>query len=215
MIDKQVADVHAAVAGLADGATILFAGFGGVGEPEALIHAVYDLGVRELTIVANNAGVGERGIARLIKAGRVRRIVCSFARSSRPHADDGTPVELEMVPQGTLSERIRAGAAGIAGFYTRVSAGTELAAGKEVRELDGHPHVLERPIRGDMALVRAERADRWGNLVYRKTALNFNPVMAAAGKVTVAQVRAMVPLGTFEPEFVHTPGIFVDRVVVA
>jgi 3-oxoadipate CoA-transferase alpha subunit len=214
MIDKRVRDTAAAVTGLKDGATILFAGFGGVGEPTELVHAVYDLGVRDLVIVSNNAGVGEHGIAKLIKAGRVRKVVCSFARSSKPHADDGTPIEVEMVPQGTLSERIRAGAAGIAGFYTRVSAGTALAAGKEVREFDGHPHVLERPIKGDIALIKADRADRWGNLTYRLTAQNFNPVMAMAGTVTAVQVREIVDLGAFEPVHIHTPGIFVDRVVV-
>jgi len=213
MIDKRVTDLAAAVAGLRDGATILYSGFGSVGEPLELIHAVFDLGVRDLIVVSNNAGVGETGLARLIKAGRVRKVVCSFARTSRPHADDGTPIEIEMVPQGTMSERIRAGAAGIAGFYTRVSAGTALAAGKEVRDFDGAAHVLERPIKGDIALIRADRADRWGNLVYRKTARNFNPVMAMAAAVTAVQVREVVELGALDPELIHTPGLFVDRVV--
>lgn len=215
MIDKQVPDLAAAVAGVKDGATILYAGFGQVGEPVALIHALLDQGVRELTVVSNNAGTGETGLVRLIKAGRVRKIICTYARSSDPRTPDGKPIEVEMVPQGTMSERIRAGAAGIAGFYTRVSAGTQLAHGKEVRDFDGVPHVLERAIKGDIALIKADRADRWGNLTYRKSARNFNPVMAMAAAVTAVQVREMVELGALDPEHVHTPGIFVDRVVVA
>jgi 3-oxoadipate CoA-transferase, alpha subunit len=155
----------------------------------------------------------------LIREGCVRKVICSYPRSSDPHVFEAVykagRIELELVPQGTVSERIRAGGAGIGGFYTRVSAGTKIAAGKEARELDGELHVLERPIKADVALLKAERGDRWGNLVYRKSARNFNPVMAMAGQVTVAQVREIAELGTLDPEAIHTPGIFVDRLVVA
>jgi 3-oxoadipate CoA-transferase, alpha subunit len=218
MIDKRVPSLAAAVAGVRDGMTVLCAGFGAVGEPVALIEALLELGVRDLVIVSNNAGTREVGIARLIREGRVRKIVCSYPRTTDPHVFEAAykagKIELELVPQGTLSERIRAGGAGIGGFYTRVAAGTMLAHGKETRELDGVPHVLERPIRADFALLRAWRADRWGNLVYRKSARNFNPVMAMAGALTVAQVTELVGLGSLDPESIHTPGIFVDRVVV-
>ena len=219
MIDKRVPSLAAAVAGIGDGMTVLCAGFGNVGEPVALIEALVELGARDLVIVSNNAGTGERGIALLIREGRVRKVICSYPRSSDPHVFEAIykagRIELELVPQGTLSERIRAGGAGIGGFYTRVSAGTKIAAGKEARELDGALHVLERPIKADAALLKAERGDRWGNLVYRKSARNFNPVMAMAAQVTVAQVREIAELGTLDPEAIHTPGIFVDRLVVA
>jgi 3-oxoadipate CoA-transferase, alpha subunit len=219
MIDKRVPSLAAAVAGVSDGMTVLCAGFGNVGEPIALIEALVALRVRDLVIVSNNAGTGERGIALLIREGCVRKVICSYPRSSDPHVCEAVykagRIELELVPQGTLSERIRAGGAGIGGFYTRVSAGTKIAAGKEARELDGELHVLERPIKADVALLKAERGDRWGNLVYRKSARNFNPVMAMAGQVTVAQVREIAELGTLDPEAIHTPGIFVDRLVVA
>jgi 3-oxoadipate CoA-transferase, alpha subunit len=218
MIDKRVPDLAAAVAGIGDGMTVLCAGFGSVGEPVALIEALLDAGVRDLVIVSNNAGTGERGIALLVREGRVRKVVCSYPRSSDSHVFEAVykagRIELELVPQGTLSERIRAGGAGIGGFYTRVAAGTVLAEGKDSRDFDGALHVLERPIKADAALVKADRADRWGNLVYRKSARNFNPVMAMAARLTVAQVREIVPLGTLDPEAIHTPGIFVDRVVV-
>lgn len=218
MIDKRVASLATAVADIKDGSTVLCSGFGSVGEPQELMDALIEQGARDLVIVANNAGVGDVGLAGLIKAGRVRKIICNYPRTRDPHCFDAAyragKIELELVPQGTMSERIRAGGAGIAGFYTRVSAGTEVAAGKEVREFGGHPHVFEEAIRGDVALIKADRADRWGNLVYRKSARNFNPVMATAAALTIAQVRETVELGTLDPEHVHTPGIFVDRVVV-
>jgi 3-oxoadipate CoA-transferase, alpha subunit len=217
MIDKRVPNLAAAVAGITDGMTVLCAGFGNVGEPVELIEAVVKGGARDLTIVSNNAGTGERGIALLIREGRVRKVICSYPRSSDPHVFEALyragRIGLELVPQGTLSERIRAGGAGIGGFFTRVSAGTRIGEGKESRVIDGALHVLEPPIKADVALLRAERADRWGNLVYRKSARNFNPVMAMAGKLTVAQVREVVELGTLDAEAVHTPGIFVDRIV--
>jgi len=219
MIDKRVPSLAAAVAGVRDGMTILCAGFGAVGEPIELIESLLDLGVRDLVIVSNNAGTREVGIAKLIREGRVRKIVCSYPRTTDPHVFEAAykagRIELELVPQGTLSERIRAGGAGIGGFYTRVSAGTKLGEGKEAREIDGALQVLEKPIVGDVAFVRAQRGDRWGNLVYRKSARNFNPVMAMAGRLTVAQVSEIAELGSLDPEMIHTPGIFVDRVVVA
>ena len=218
MIDKRVPSLQAAVAGVRDGMTVMCAGFGAVGEPIALIESLLDLGVRDLVIVSNNAGTGEVGIAKLIREGRVRKIVCSYPRTTDPHVFEAAykagRIELELVPQGTLSERIRAGGAGIGGFFTRVSAGTKVGEGKETREIGGALHVLEAPLHADFALVRADRGDRWGNLVYRKSARNFNPVMAMAADVTAAQVREVVELGTLDPETIHTPGIFVDRVVV-
>jgi 3-oxoadipate CoA-transferase alpha subunit len=217
MIDKQVTDMPAAVAGIKDGATVLFAGFGSVGEPVELVHALLDLGVRDLTVVANNSGTGDAGLARLIKERRVRKIICSFPRTTDSHCFEecyaAGEIELELVPQGTLSERIRAAGAGIAGFYVRTGAETRLAAGKETRIFDNHPYVLETPLRGDVALIMALKADRWGNLVYRKSARNFNPVMAMAADLVIAQVGEIVPLGTLDPENIHTPGIFVDRIV--
>jgi len=218
MIDKRVATLAAAVAGVRDGMTVLCAGFGAVGEPVALIESLLDLGVRDLVVVANNAGTGEVGVAKLIREGRVRRIICSYPRTTDPHvfeaAYKGGRIELELVPQGTLSERIRAGGAGIGGFFTRVAAGTKLGTGKETREIDGALYVLELPIKADVALIKALHGDRWGNLVYRKSARNFNPVMAMAADLTVAQVSGIADLGTLDPEAIHTPGIFVDRVVV-
>jgi 3-oxoadipate CoA-transferase alpha subunit len=218
MIDKRVRSLTEAVAGVKDGATVLCSGFGAVGEPVELLNALRETGARDLVCVANNAGTGDEGLAGLIAAGRVAKIICSFPRTTDPHCFEAAykagKIELELVPQGTLSERIRAGGAGIGGFYTRVSAGTELARGKETRELDGALYVLERPIKADMAFVKADRGDRWGNLVYRKSARNFNPVMAMAADLTVVQVREMVELGALDPECVHTPGIFVDRIVV-
>ncbi|HUB97657.1 MAG TPA: 3-oxoacid CoA-transferase subunit A [Stellaceae bacterium] len=219
MIDKCVASLAEAVSGIADGMTLLCSGFGTVGEPVELIEAVVAQGARDLTIVSNNAGTGERGIAMLIREGRVRKVICSYPRSSDPHVFEALyqagKIELELVPQGTLSERIRAAGAGIGGFYTRVSAGTKLGETKESRELDGALHVLERPIKADVALLKGDRADRWGNVVYRKSARNFNPVMAMAGRLSIIQVREIVALGTLDPEMIHTPGIFIDRVVVA
>jgi len=218
MIDKRVKDLAAAVAGIKDGATILCGGFGAVGEPIALTEALLPLGVKNLVIVANNAGTGETGIARLIKEGRVRKVICSYPRTTDPREFEAAykagKIELELVPQGTLSERLRAAGAGIGGFYTPTAVGTKLAAGKETRAIDGKSYVLEQPIRGDAALIAAYKGDRWGNLVYRKSARNFNPVMAAAATLTVAQVSELVELGVLDPEAIVTPGIFVDRVVI-
>jgi 3-oxoadipate CoA-transferase, alpha subunit len=217
MIDKQVADLAAAVAGVRNGATVLFAGFGSVGEPVDLVHALLESGVRDLTVVANNAGTGEAGLARLIKERRVRKVICSFPRTTDSHCFEEAyaegSIELELVPQGTLSERMRAAGAGLAGFYVRTGAGTRLAEGKETRIFDGRLHVLEMPLKGDVALVKALKADRWGNLVYRKSARNFNPVMAMAADLVIAQAKEIVPLGALDPECIATPGIFVDRVV--
>jgi 3-oxoadipate CoA-transferase alpha subunit len=218
MIDKRVANLTEAVAGARDGWTVLCSGFGAVGEPVELLNALRETGVRDLVCVANNAGTGDEGLAGLIAAGRVRKIICSYPRTTDPHCFEAVykagKIELELVPQGTLSERMRAGAAGLGGFYIKVGVGTKLAHGKEVREIDGATYVLEKPIRGDLALCRADRADRWGNLTYRKSARNFNPVMAQAGALTVVQVRETVELGVLDPESIVTPGIFVDRVVV-
>jgi len=219
MINKLVENFAAALEGLQDGATLLCGGFGAVGEPHALIEAVIELGARDLTIVCNNAGSGLVGVAALLKAGRARKLICSYPRSSDPQVIDelyaAHKIEIELVPQGTMSERMRAAGAGLGGFFTRVGAETKLAEGKESREIDGQRYVFERPLPGDFALIKAHHADRWGNLVYRKSARNFNPVMAMAGKITVAQVSEIVELGALDPEVIATPGIFVDRVVVA
>jgi len=218
MIDKRVKNLAAAVAGIKSGSTVLCAGFGSVGEPIELIEALIPLGVKDLTVVANNAGTGETGIAALIREGRVRKVICSYPRTTDPHVFEAAykagKIELELVPQGTLSERMRAAAAGIGGFYTPTGAESKLAAGKETKIIDGRTYVLEKPLKGDVALIRGLKADRWGNLVYRKSARNFNPVMAAAAALTVAQVQEVVDLGALDPETVVTPGIFVDRVVV-
>ncbi|HLN10833.1 MAG TPA: 3-oxoacid CoA-transferase subunit A [Xanthobacteraceae bacterium] len=218
MIDKQVPGIRAALAGIRNGSTVLCGGFGSVGAPDELIDALLEQGARDLVIVSNNAGVGTTGLAALVDNNRVRKIICSYPRSDDPRAFDKAykegRIELELVPQGTMSERMRAAAAGLGGFYTRVSVGTKLAAGKETREIDGQTYVLEMPLKGDVALLKADRADRWGNLTYRKSARNFNPVMAMAADLSVVQVRTMVELGEIDPECVHTPGIFVDRVVV-
>jgi 3-oxoadipate CoA-transferase alpha subunit len=217
MIDKVVASCEAALADVGDGATIMIGGFGTAGLPNELTDALIARGARELTIVNNNAGNGDGGLAALIGAGRVRKIVCSFPRQADSwHFDRawraGT-IELELVPQGNLAERIRAAGAGIGGFFTPTGYGTELARGKETRVIDGRGYVFELPIHADFALIKAERGDRWGNLTYRKTARNFGPVMAMAAKVTVATVHELVPLGGLDPEAVVTPGIFVQRVV--
>ena len=217
MIDKVVASCEAALADVPDGATIMIGGFGTAGLPNELTDALIARGARELTIVNNNAGNGDSGLAALIGAGRVRKIVCSFPRQADSwHFDRawraGT-IELELVPQGNLAERIRAAGAGIGGFFTPTGYGTALAEGKEVRELDGRMQVFERPIHADFAFIKAERGDRWGNLTYRMTARNFGPVMAMAAKVTIATVHEVVPLGELDPEAVVTPGLFVQRVV--
>ncbi len=217
MIDKTVASAEAAVADIFDGATVMIGGFGTAGIPFRLIDALLAQGARGLCVVNNNAGNGDRGLAALIRERRVRRIVCSFPRQVDSQHFDALyragGIELELVPQGNLAERIRAAGAGIGAFYTPTGYGTLLAKGKETRVIDGRPHVLEYPIRADFALIAADRADRWGNLVYRKTARNFGPVMAAAARCTIAEVREIVALGALDPEAVVTPGIYVRRVV--
>lgn len=218
MIDKRYADIADAVAGVLDGATVLIGGFGEAGNPTELVHALIDQGARELTVVNNNAGSGEIGLARLIASGRVRRLICSFPRGSHVQAFDeqyrAGRIELEIVPQGTLAERLRAGGAGIAAFYTPTGIETAIAEGREQRVFDGRAHLLEHAIRADFALIKAEAADRWGNLVYRMAARNFGPVMAMAATTTVAQVRRVVELGALDPEAIVTPSVFVQRVVV-
>jgi 3-oxoadipate CoA-transferase, alpha subunit len=217
MISKLVDSVAQALADIPDGATILIGGFGPAGQPVELIDALLDQGAKDLVIVNNNAGNGDTGLAALLGAGRVRKIVCSFPRQVDSHIFDGLyragKIELELVPQGTLAERIRAAGAGIGGFFTPTAYGTPLAEGKETRELNGKQYVFELPLHADYALIKAERADRWGNLMYRKTARNFGPIMASAAKVAVAQVREIVELGELDPEAIVTPGIFVKRVV--
>ncbi|EJL30466.1 3-oxoacid CoA-transferase subunit A [Novosphingobium sp. AP12] len=217
MIDKQVANAEAAVADIQDGASVMIGGFGTAGMPDELIDALITRGVGDLTIINNNAGNGETGVAALIKAGRVRRIVCSFPRQSDSHHFDAAyragQLELELVPQGNLAARIQAAGAGLGAIFTPTGYGTLLAQGKETREIDGRRHVLEYPIHADFALIKAHRADRWGNLVYRKTARNFGPIMAMAARTTIAQVGEVVALGDLDPEAVVTPGIFVQHVV--
>jgi 3-oxoadipate CoA-transferase, alpha subunit len=217
VISKISESVEAALAGISDGHTVMIGGFGGAGMPNELIDGLIANGSGNLTIVANNAGNAEFGLAALLKAGKVKKIICSFPRQIDSYVFDGLyrsgQVELELVPQGNLSERIRAAGAGIGGFFTRVGFGTDLAKGKEVREIDGNMYVLEAPIHADFALIKAERGDRWGNLTYRMAARNFGPVMAMAAKTTVASVHEIVELGMLDPESVVTPGIFVQRVV--
>lgn len=217
MIDKTVSDVAAAVSGVRDGATVMIGGFGRAGQPVELIDALIAHGASGLTVVNNNAGNGDTGLAALLAAGQVRKMICSFPRQSDSWVFDrlyrAGEVELELVPQGNLAERIRAAGAGIGGFFTPTGFGTQLAEGKETRRIDGRDYVLEYPIRADVALISARRADRWGNLVYRETARNFGPIMAAAATTTVVQVDEIVPLGSLDPESVVTPGLYVDRVV--
>lgn len=217
MRDKVVADVAAALHGIADGSTVLIGGFGLAGHPVALIDGLREQGASDLTIVCNNAGNGDTGLAALLAAGRVRKVVCSFPRQSDSWVFDGLyragKIELEVVPQGNLAERIRAGGAGIGGFFTPTGYGTTLAEGKETREIDGTWYVLEAPIRADVALIGGYLGDRLGNLVYRKTSRNFNPVMASAATVAIAQVDRVVEVGGLDPEAIVTPGIYIDRVV--
>ncbi len=217
MIDKTVASTAAAVADIGDGSTIMIGGFGTAGMPAELIDALIRHGARDLTIVNNNAGNGEVGLAALLKAKRVRKIICSFPRQTDSYVFDALyhagEIELELVPQGNLAERIRAAGAGIGAFFTPTAYGTPLAEGKETRIINGRGYVLEYPITADFALIKAENGDRWGNLVYRKTARNFGPIMASAAKCAIAQVRKLVPLGELDPEVIVTPGIFVQRVV--
>ena len=217
MIDKRCRDIAEALEGVASGATVLVGGFGAVGQPNLLIEALIERGLRDLIIVANNAGTGHVGLAKLLAAGCARRFICSFPRSSGSVVFEEVfktgRIELEIVPQGTLAERIRAAGAGVGAFYTPTAYGTRLAEGKETREIAGRHYVLEYALPGDVALIEAWRADRWGNCSYRKTGRNFNPVMATAAKLTVVQSQHMAELGDLDPETIVTPGIFVDRVL--
>jgi 3-oxoadipate CoA-transferase, alpha subunit len=221
VISKISPSIETALADVRDGATVMIGGFGGAGMPNELIDGLIAQGAKELTIVANNAGNAEFGLAALLKAARVRKVICSFPRQADSHVFDGLyragKIELELVPQGNLAERIRAAGAGIGGFFTRVGYGTELAKhaneNKETREIDGVMYVFEQPIYADFALIKAERGDRWGNLTYRMAARNFGPVMAMAAKTTVASVHEIVELGALDPEAIITPGIFVQHVV--
>ena len=222
MINKIADSVQAALAGIADGATVLIGGFGTAGIPNELIDGLIAQGARDLTVVNNNAGNGDIGLAALLKSGRVRKVICSFPRQADSHVFDGLyrrgALELELVPQGNLAERLRAAGAGIGAFFTPTGYGTELAKNadgspKETRVIDGRPYVLEYPIHGDVALIKAERGDRWGNLVYRKAARNFGPVMAMAARRTIATVHDIVELGALDPETIVTPGIFVSQIV--
>ena len=217
MIDKQVPDPATAVADITDGSTVLIGGFGEAGSPIELIHALIDQGAKDLTVVSNNTGNGQVGLAALIAAGRVRKMVCSYPRSSNsrvfPELYRQGRIALELVPQGTLAERIRAGGAGIPAFFTPTSVGTVLAEGKESKDFDGRTYVMERAIRADFALVKAESADRFGNLTFNKSARNFGPIMCSAAKVSIVQVTRVVPAGEIDPEVVVTPGVFVERVV--
>lgn len=217
MINKIVSSLAEAVAGIKDGSTVLVGGFGGAGQPVELIDALIAQGAKDLVIVNNNAGNGDTGLAALMKAGHVRKVICSFPRQADSYVFDelyrAGKIELELVPQGTLAERVRAGGAGIGGFYTRTAVGTPLADGREVRNIDGVDYLFEYPIRADVALIKAKLGDRWGNLTYNKSARNFNPVYATGADLTIAQVADVVDLGQIDPEVVVTPGIYVDRVV--
>ncbi|HMV38867.1 MAG TPA: 3-oxoacid CoA-transferase subunit A [Plasticicumulans sp.] len=217
MIDKTCTSLAAAVAGIHDGATVMIGGFGTAGMPSALIDALIDQGAKDLTIVNNNAGNGDTGLAALLKARRVRRIICSFPRQADSYVFDALyragEIELEVVPQGNLACRIEAAGAGLGAIYAPTGYGTLLAEGKETRRIDGRDYVLEWPIRADFALIKAQHGDRWGNLVYRKSARNFGPIMARAARCTIAQVEAVLELGSLDPECIVTPGIFVQRVV--
>lgn len=217
MIDKRVDTLEAAVDGITDGMSIMIGGFGDSGVPVELVHAVLDLGAKDLTIITNNGGAGETDIAALLREKRVARLICSYPRSAGSHWfkqrwDEGS-LELVLVPQGTLSERMRAAGAGLGGFFTPTGADTELAGGKETRMINGRLHVFEEPLPADIALIHAEKADRWGNLVYHSAARNFGPTMATAATTTIVQVRELVELGALDPEHIITPGIFVNRVV--
>lgn len=217
MIDKTVATALEAIADLRDGAAIMISGFGDAGAPAELIDAVVAQGASDLTVISNNAGSGETGIAALVKAGRVRKVICSFPRMAASHHFEqryrAGELELELVPQGNLAARIQAAGSGLGAIYTPTGFGTLLAEGKETRNIGGRDYVLEYPIHADFALIKADLGDRWGNLIYRKAARNFGPIMAMAAKCTVAQVRQIVPLGDIDPETIVTPGIFVKRLV--
>lgn len=217
MINKQAQSPGAAVADVFDGAVVMIGGFGEAGSPVELIHALIDQGAKDLTVVSNNTGSGEVGLAALLKAERVSRVVCSFPRTANstvfPDLYRSGKCELELVPQGTLAERIRAGGAGIPAFYTPAAVGTPLAEGKETRSFDGRAYVMERGLRADFALIKGRTADTYGNVVYNKTARNFGPIMAMAAGVSIVQVNEVVAPGEIDPEVVVTPGIFIDRVV--
>ena len=217
MINKITATIAEALADIKDGSTVMIGGFGGAGQPGELIDGLIAQGARDLTVVNNNAGNGDTGLAALLGTGRVRKIICSFPRQADSHIFDGLyrsgKLELELVPQGNLAERIRAAGAGIGAFFSPTGYGTDLAKGKETRKIDGRMYVLEMPIHADIALIKAEKGDRWGNLVYRKAARNFGPIMATAATLTIASVHEVVELGTLDPESVVTPGIFVQRIV--
>jgi 3-oxoadipate CoA-transferase alpha subunit len=217
LINKTFESVAAALDGIADGSVIMVGGFGTAGMPSELVDGVIASGARELTIISNNAGNGEIGLAALLKAGRVAKVICSFPRQSDSYVFDelylAGKVQLEVVPQGNLAERIRAAGSGIGAFYSPTGYGTLLAEGKETRVIDGRNYVLEMPLHADVALIKAENGDRWGNLTYRKAARNFGPIMAMAAKTTIAQVKRIVELGELDPEHIITPGIFVQRVV--
>ena len=217
MIDKRVQTMADALAGVADGSTVLIGGFGAVGQPNALLEGLIEQGATDLVCVANNAGAGHAGLARLMELGRVRKMVCSFPRSVGSVVFEALykegKIELEVVPQGTLAERMRAAGAGVPAFFTATAVGTQLARGKETRVIGGREYVLEEALHGDVALVEAWQADRWGNLTFRSSGRNFNPVMAMAGRLTVVQSQHIVELGALDPEAVVTAGIFVDRVL--
>jgi len=217
MIDKIVGSMAEAMESIKDGSTVLIGGFGAVGQPNALIDGLIEQGATDLTVACNNAGVGRVGLARLMDLGRVRKIICSFPRSSDPVVFEtlyrAGKIELEIVPQGTLAERMHAAGAGIPAFFTATGVGTKMAMGKETREIDGRTYVLEKSLPGDVALVEAWEADRWGNLTFRKSGRNFNPVMAMAARLTIVQSQHIRALGEIDPDHVHTPGIFVNRVL--
>jgi 3-oxoadipate CoA-transferase, alpha subunit len=217
MINKIVQNMAEAMAGIRDGSVVLIGGFGSIGQPNALIDGLIEQGAKDLTVVANNSGVGHLGLAKLLETGRVRKIVCSFPRTADPVVFEKLwregRIELEVVPQGTMAERMRAAGAGIPAFYTPTAVGTALAEGKEEREIRGRKYILEDALPGDVALIEAWEADRWGNLTYKSSARNFNPVMAAAAKMTIVQTQHIVELGALDPEKVATAGIFVSRVL--
>jgi 3-oxoadipate CoA-transferase alpha subunit len=217
MINKIVPSIATAMAGIGDGSVVLVGGFGSIGQPNALIDGLIEQGAKDLTVVANNSGVGHVGLAALLETGRVRKIICSYPRTVDPVVFEelyrAGRIELEVVPQGTMAERMRAAGAGIPAFFTATAVGTRLAAGKEQREFGGRQYLLEEALAGDVALVEAWEADRWGNLTYRSSARNFNPVMAMAAKLTIAQAQHIVDLGALDPEQIVTPGIYVDRVL--
>lgn len=217
MINKIAQSMESALSGVKDGDTVLMGGFGTAGIPNELIDGLIAQGSKDLVVVNNNAGNAETGLAALLKTGRVRKIICSYPRQADSHIFDGLyrsgKLELELVPQGNLAERIRAAGAGIGAFFSPTGFGTDLAKGKETREINGKQYVLEMPIYGDVALIKAERGDRWGNLVYRKAARNFGPVMATAARMTVATVHEIAELGTLDPEHIVTPGIYVSQIV--